>query len=170
MELVANCMDWAQHRRRSRSRRGGRDRRRGTSRPQGEGAVGRRLSQRRGQAAPAAGYRQLPARLRQPRRNRLAQRAQGPDQKAQRLDLASGGRLRRSGRQGAGHGLYYQQRRVGGRQRVRSLQGRWEIEGFFKQVKHKQHLTGFSATAPMPSAGRSGPPCWSMCGRALPPT
>jgi hypothetical protein len=40
----ANCMDWAQHRRRSRSRRGGRDRRRGTSRPQGEGAVGRRLN------------------------------------------------------------------------------------------------------------------------------
>ena len=60
----ANCMDWAQHRRRSRSRRGGRDRRRGTSRPQGEGAVGRRLSQRRCQAAPAAGHRQFSARLR----------------------------------------------------------------------------------------------------------
>ena len=64
MELVANCMDWPQHRRRSRSRRGGRDRRRGTSRPQGEGAVGRRLSQRRCQAAPAAGHRQFSARLR----------------------------------------------------------------------------------------------------------
>ncbi len=83
-------------------------------------------------------------------------RAKGPDQKAPGLDPAAGGGMGGSGRQGSRHGLHlmrpawrplraacgrlsrstrFQQRRVGCRQRVRSLQGPLEIEVFFKQVK-----------------------------------
>jgi hypothetical protein len=47
---------------------------------------------------------------------------------------------------------------------------RGEIEVFFKQVKLTRRLSGFMGYIANASAGRSGPPCFSRCCCALPPT